>query len=120
AIGALLYLHLSETQGLDQLARRPRVALVHADDEGRGLGARDLALAHAVEVAQQLGAMQRRIVQAGIPGNQLIVDDVAQAPASAKPGLEIVPRTLAGIVAERASADLLPGDRNRTRNARAG
>src|SRR5215467_2569491 len=63
--------------------------------------------------------MQRRIVEAGFPGDQLIIDDVPQAPRPAQPGLQIIPRTLARVIAKLGLEDLVGSYFDRRSQSRA-
>ena len=120
AIGSAPDLDHSECQRLKQLPRRSRIALLRRNQECRGLGARDGPLAYAIEVPQQVLAMNRRLVQARLERDRLVIDDVSQAPLAALPRLEKIPASLARVVAQGVRVELVGANRHRRRELHAG
>ncbi len=66
-----------------------------------------------VKVAQHIGTSRRRLIEQRLPRDLLIVDDVAQMPFARHPGIQIIPASLARIVAERIVGDLIGRDGHR-------
>src|SRR5439155_16223280 len=80
----------------------------------------DLPLPDSIKIAQQVLSPQRRLVEAGFHRDQLVVDDVAQPPVSALPGLDMIPASLLRVITERVLLQLFAANVDRSREPHAG
>ena len=98
-----------------------RIEFVRRDDERKrsALGAEiDLALCHAIEVAHEVVAVAGGGADEPACGGQVVVDDVAELPVAARPGVGKCRRRLV-IGKAAAAAELIGGDRDRRGDANA-